>query len=75
MLVPRATFPLVAKPSQNLFDLDNPEEWTYFQRFCSYSVQRLSGYEDLNSGVESCSKLHKWNHRFDTLPQQLELWI
>jgi hypothetical protein len=43
MLVPRATFPLVAKPSQNLFDLDNPEEWTYFQRFCSYSVQRLSG--------------------------------
>jgi hypothetical protein len=33
------------------------------------------GYEDLNSGVESCSKLHKWNHRFDTLPQQLELWI
>lgn len=42
VLVPKATFPLVASPSQNLFDLDNPEEWTYFRRFCSYTINRLS---------------------------------
>jgi Fungal Zn(2)-Cys(6) binuclear cluster domain/Fungal specific transcription factor domain len=41
-LVPKTTFPLAASPSLNLFDLDNPEEWTYFQRFCSYTVGKLS---------------------------------
>ncbi|KAE9367698.1 hypothetical protein N431DRAFT_348684 [Stipitochalara longipes BDJ] len=45
-LIPRATFPLTASPSQNLFDLDNPEEWTYFQRFCNYTVGRLSGLRE-----------------------------
>ncbi|KAN0095463.1 hypothetical protein V8E51_016174 [Hyaloscypha variabilis] len=43
VLIPKTRFPLVASPSQNLFDLDKPEEWTYFQRFCSYTVGLLSG--------------------------------
>ena len=46
MLVPKAAFPLVTSPSQNLFDLDNPEEWTYFQRFCSYTVDRLRNIQE-----------------------------
>jgi hypothetical protein len=45
-LIPKSSFPLVASPSQNLFDLDNPEEWTYFQRFCNYTVNRLSGLRE-----------------------------
>lgn len=37
-------FPICATPGQNLFN--NPQEWTYFQRFCTYTVEQLSGLRE-----------------------------
>jgi hypothetical protein len=43
-LLSGAGSPLCVTPGQNLFD--NPQEWAYFQRFCTYTVEQLSGLRE-----------------------------
>jgi hypothetical protein len=45
VLQPKTSVTLYTNPAEKLFD--EPEEATYFQRFCCYTVEQLSGFREL----------------------------